>query len=115
MTIYAEIERQRAQARLAHESDPTNPDRFSDKAKRLVQEERARMQEDKFLEDVYIVWFCKTLQNWKALLATTGVDQNYYEVTYDGDKQTAYIDTYSKVRNTAVRDIGTVDPYQFEL
>lgn len=23
------------------------------------------------LEDVYIVWFCKTLQNWKALASTT--------------------------------------------
>ena len=23
------------------------------------------------LEDVYVVWFCKTLQNWKALVSTT--------------------------------------------
>ena len=27
-------------------------------------------------DDVYIVWFSKTLQNWKALLSTTG-DPNH--------------------------------------
>lgn len=39
------------------------------------------------LDDVYIVWFCKTLQNWKALLSTTLPDGMYYEVTYNGDKK----------------------------
>ena len=28
--------------------------------------------------DVYIVWYCKTLQNWKALLSTTLSDGMYY-------------------------------------
>ena len=39
------------------------------------------------LDDVYIVWFCKTLQNWKALLSTTLPDGMYYEVTYNGDRK----------------------------
>lgn len=30
------------------------------------------------LDDVYVVWFCKTLQNWKALLSTTLPDGMYY-------------------------------------
>lgn len=34
------------------------------------------------LDDVYIVWFCKVLQNWKALVSTTLPDGMYYEVTY---------------------------------
>ena len=46
------------------------------------------------LDDVYIVWFCKTLQNWKALLSTTLPDGMYYEVTYNGDKKEVYLDTY---------------------
>ena len=33
-------------------------------------------------DDVFVVWFCKTLQNWKALLSTTISDGMYYEVTY---------------------------------
>lgn len=34
------------------------------------------------LDDVFIVWFCKTLQNWKALVSTSLPDGMYYEVTY---------------------------------
>ena len=33
-------------------------------------------------EDVFVVWFCKTLQNWKALVSTTVSDGMYYEVTH---------------------------------
>lgn len=53
---------------------------------------------------VYIVWFSKTLQNWKALLSTTLPDQMYYEVTYNGDAKEAYIDAYKKFNNVKVAD-----------
>ena len=33
------------------------------------------------VDDVYIVWWSKTLQNWKALVSTTVSDGMYYEVT----------------------------------
>lgn len=33
-----------------------------------------------------VVWFSKTLQNWKALVSTNVSDGMYYEVTYNGDK-----------------------------
>ena len=48
------------------------------------------------LDDVYVVWFCKTLQNWKVLLSTTLPDGMYYEVTYNGDKKEVYLDAYKK-------------------
>ena len=51
------------------------------------------------MDDVYIVWFCKTLQNWKALAGTHHSDGMYYEVTYDGDKDCAYVDAYKKWQN----------------
>lgn len=51
------------------------------------------------LDDVYIVWFCKTLQNWKALISTTIPDGMYYEVTYNGDTDETYIDVYKKWEN----------------
>lgn len=44
--------------------------------------------------DVFIVWFSKTLQNWKALVSTTISDGMYYEITYNGDKKESYIDAY---------------------
>ena len=54
------------------------------------------------LDDVYIVWFCKTLQNWKALLSTTLPDGMYYEVTFNGDKKEAYLDAYKKFENQKI-------------
>jgi Family of unknown function (DUF6275) len=56
------------------------------------------------LTDVYIVWFCKTLQNWKALLSTTVPDLMYYELTHDGEKQRIYLDAYRKIENVTYPD-----------
>lgn len=56
------------------------------------------------LEDVYVVWFCKTLQNWKALLSTNVRDGMYYEITHNGDKNETYVDVYKKWENYAVRE-----------
>ena len=53
-------------------------------------------------DDVFIVWACKILQNNKALVSTTVPDGMYYEVTYDGDKQQAYVDIYKKWQNYSV-------------
>ena len=55
-------------------------------------------------DDVYIVWFSKTLQNWKALVSTTISDGMYYEVTYNGDKNETYVDVYKKWENVCVTD-----------
>ena len=56
------------------------------------------------LEDVYVVWFCKTLQNWKALLSTNVSDGMYYEITHNGDKNETYVDVYKKWENYAARE-----------
>ena len=55
-------------------------------------------------DDVYIVWFCKTLQNWKALVSTNVSDGMYYEVTHNGDKGETYVDVYKKWENYVVKD-----------
>lgn len=54
------------------------------------------------LDNVFIVWFCKTLQNWKALVSTTLPDGMYYEVTYNGDKKEVYLDAYKKFENRKI-------------
>ena len=54
------------------------------------------------LDDVFVVWFCKTLQNWKALVSTTLPDGMYYEVTYNGDKKEVYLDAYKKFENQKI-------------
>lgn len=54
------------------------------------------------LDNVYVVWFSKTLQNWKALVSTDLPDGMYYEVTFNGDKNEAYLDAYKKFENRKI-------------
>ena len=51
------------------------------------------------IDNVFVVWQCKTLQNNKALLSTTLYDGMYYELTYNGDKKELYLDAYKKFEN----------------
>lgn len=53
--------------------------------------------------DVFTVWKCKTLQNWKYLLSTTLWDGMYYELTYNGDKKEWYFDAYKKFDNRTIK------------
>lgn len=55
-------------------------------------------------DEVFIVWFCKTLQNWKALVSTTISDGMYYEITHNGDKGETYLDAYKKWENVCIPD-----------
>ena len=56
------------------------------------------------MDDVFVVWFAKTLQNWKCLVSTTVPDGMYYEVTHNGDKHETYVDVYKKWENYCVKD-----------
>ena len=56
------------------------------------------------IDDVFVVWFCKTLQNWKALLSTKVPDGVYYEITHNGDRDETYVDVYKKRENLCVKD-----------
>lgn len=58
--------------------------------------------------EVYTVWKCKTLQNWKYMISSTLPDGMYYEVTYNGDKDEMYLDAYKKFEN---RCIGVSEPF----
>ena len=54
---------------------------------------------------VYIVWQCKTLQNWKFLLSTSLPDGMYYELTYNGDNQEWYFDAYKKFQHKTITSL----------
>lgn len=53
--------------------------------------------------DMYVVWFSKTLQNWKALVSGVHIKE-YIEVTYNGDKKEIYVDVYKKAWNECLKD-----------
>ena len=58
-------------------------------------------------EDIVIVWFCKTLKNYKALIINMRtVGKMYHEVTYNGEADEFYHDVYKKSVNETIRDGG---------
>lgn len=82
---------------------------MQEKAKQIVVDyfnKHAEITDNKQItkDDVFVVWFCKTLQNWKALLSTTVSDGMYYEITHNGDKGETYLDAYKKWENVCIPD-----------
>ena len=73
---------------------------FLEKAKKCVEQTTNEV----LAEEMYIVWFCKTLQNWKALVSTDVINGVYWEVTHNGDKNETYVDTYNKSSNICVKE-----------
>lgn len=53
------------------------------------------------ISEMFVVWMVKVLQNNKALISAQSTD-NYYEVTYNGDKKELYVDEYIKNTNTCL-------------
>jgi hypothetical protein len=81
--------------------------RYVDQAMRHVREyvtENYRPSVKNKVFAVYVVWFSKTLQNWKALVATDLGDNRYYEVTHNGNKSETYLDAYTKIDNVVIPD-----------
>lgn len=55
--------------------------------------------------DIFVVWYAKTLQNHKVLLGTRFANY-YFECTYNGDKEEMYMDVYDKVQNVCVKSVN---------
>jgi hypothetical protein len=87
-----------------------NPNKYQDRARQIVvdhyNQHLLEVGEEIHISQVYVVWFSKTLQNWKAMVATdVSGDGYYFELTYNGDKQETYLDVYKKVSNEAIPDV----------
>lgn len=79
---------------------------FINKCKELVENyaiEHLDKSDEQPMFDTYVVWYCKTLQNHKALLSTSLLDGMYYELTYNGDKKELYFDAYKKFENRCIK------------
>ena len=53
------------------------------------------------ISEMFVVWMCNTLESNNALISAMSTD-NYYEVTYNGDKKELYVDEYIKNTNTCL-------------
>lgn len=85
-----------------------DPDQYLSRAKVLAARVHNRTSPPGVLlvddDDMYICWFSKTLQNWKATVSTDVVDGLYWEVTHNGDKGETYVDQYVKQLNVCFPD-----------
>lgn len=81
-----------------------DPDRYLKKAKKAVLIAFPTIGVEVLEDELYIVWFSKTLSNWKALVSTDVVNDVYFEVTYDGAKKCTYVDMYHKKGQVIVSD-----------
>lgn len=91
-----------------------NPNQYIDKARRLVLEHYNHhfldVGEELHISQIYVTQFTKTLQNWKAMVATdVANDGMYFEVTYNGDLKETYLDVYVKASNSVIPDTGHIE------
>jgi len=56
------------------------------------------------IEELHLVWFSKSLQNFKCCVCDLRDNNRYYECTYNGNKKEMYVDIYEKKHNTKVID-----------
>lgn len=72
--------------------------------KSLVDSYKTIIEKDITLDNTYIVWSVKVLQNFKSL-ASTNIDGDnvYVEYTYNCDKEELYEDFYIKKRNKVLK------------
>lgn len=98
--------------RVHREAD--TPDMYLKAAKNavLLLSYNDRIPSNLSADQLAVVWFSKTLQNWKAMVCTTiPGDDLYFEVTYNGDRLEAYVDVYHKIVNEAISNrSGALNP-----
>lgn len=52
-------------------------------------------------DDIVMVWYSKTIQNHKAIFFVLS-KQDFYEVTYNGNKNEMYFDKYKKTNKITI-------------
>ena len=73
-----------------------------DIAKNAVKNYYRELEIDLYFDDIFVVWSCKILQNYKTILATRYKDQLLFEFTWNGDQNEGYLDVYDKLENIKI-------------
>lgn len=54
------------------------------------------------VEDMYIPWFAKVMNNWKAIVTSPQARGMVWMVTRNGNRQEIYIEIYKKLNNIRI-------------
>jgi hypothetical protein len=84
-----------------------DPDRYLRTAQRLAMENYNRTRNrDKFpdlpIEAFHIVWFSKTLDNWKATVESLKASRLSWSITYNGAEDECYIIVWQKLTKVTI-------------
>lgn len=88
--------------------DIHDPDRFLMMAKRMAVDNYNKSRDaarspELTMDAVYIVWFSKTLGNWKAIVASPIIKALIWEIAYNAHRKECYIEVYKKLNSVKVR------------
>lgn len=94
-----------------------NPEFFKTHDLTIIKDDEGILKRDFFVKDsnvrviakgqrdfnIQIVWFAKTLQNFKCILCViNNEDRILAEFIYNGDKKEFYLDVYDKIENVRI-------------
>lgn len=65
---------------------------------------KSQYGEEYAIGDLHVVWFAKTLQNYKIIIVDNGRNDRYYECTQNGEKSETYFDIYEKKLSITVKN-----------
>jgi hypothetical protein len=77
-------------------------EKATDAIKKLASEKYNELYDD---TDIAVVWQCKMLKNFKAIMIDDGESRHMYEVTYNGEKDELYVDVYKKTENICISEV----------
>jgi hypothetical protein len=89
------------------EKDIPDPDRFLMMAKQVAvanynKSRDAGRSPELTMDSVYIVWFTKTLGNWKAIIASPTIKGLIWEIVYNAHRKECYVEVYKKLNSVKV-------------
>ena len=59
------------------------------------------------IQELHLVWFSKTLQNYKCMIIDLRENKRYYECSYNGQKKELYVDIYNKEHNICIKELNS--------
>lgn len=93
--------------KIVNNSTRLSSEEFVSFAKRMIQGYYIKLFGSSTVssDEIFLVWYCKTLQNRKALLGVIGQYDEYFKAIYDGDNNKVYLDVYKKDKNIVAEPI----------
>ena len=77
-------------------------DSFDEEAVSIVRNYMSERYHIKTSFRTFIVWKCKTIQNRKYIIGTDYAN-DFFELTFNGDKNEYYLDVYNKVDKKIIK------------